>query len=278
MTKPFLLSALLVFLAIGTFSQEVTPTIPQHHYIGMGAGISNVAVKDQLNTSLSYSGLNLGTVFDVTTTFKKSFLQVRNILVTGGLTPYRSTSAKRNQIDYYYENFSAAWYRNVYCNHPNDLYLFVGPALNAKLGMRINDGEIGNSALTYEAAGSVALAAKAMKYFNVFTTGNNENKQFKIEGSLSLPVISTVFTPPYIGLPENLAQEGGSIIDFNSHYTGYLSNYFNLELGLSLTYYLKNRNAIEVSYLRDYTSTRPAINPAKTMNQFISLKLLYNLN
>jgi hypothetical protein len=278
MTKLSLLYTLLALSVMCAFAQEATPPIPQHHYIGMGVGISKVAVKDQLNTSLSYSGLNLGTVFDVTTTFKKSFLQVRNILVTGDLTPYKSTSTKRNQIDHYYENFCAAWYQNVYRNHPNDIFLFVGPALNAKLGMRINNGEIGNSALTYEAAGSLALATKASKYFNVFKPKSNENKQFKIEGSLSLPVISTVFTPPYIGLPENLAQEGGSIIDFTSHYTGYISNYFNLELGLSLTYYLKNRNAIEFSYFRDYTSTKPAVNPAKTMNQFFSLKLLYNLN
>lgn len=275
MTKPLFLSALFMFLMIGAFSQKVESMIPKHRFIGLGASISNVAVKDQLNTSLPYSGTNFGLDFDFTTTFKRSFLQFKNIFSSGNLSPYKSGLTYNNKIDCYYENFSAAWYRNIFRMPENDFYIFVGPALNAKGGIRINNGEIGNSALTYEAAGSLALAAKAAKYFNVFSSANERN--LKIEASLLLPLISKVYTPPYIGLPETLVQESSSIIELSHNYTGYFSNYFNLGLGLSMTYYLKNRNAIEISYFHDYTSTRPTVNPAKNLYQIVSFKLLYNL-
>jgi len=278
MIKTLFITIVLTISALFSYSQEKNTSIPRHNYIGLGAGISKVAVRDQLNTSLPYTGIGMGSNFDVTLSFKRSFIQARNILSSASLTPVKSVSTKKNKVGYSYENFNLAYYWNVYQYNPQDIYLFAGPSLIGKLGMRVNNGEIGNSALTYDAAGSVAFAAKAMKYFSVFPTKENEENDFKVECSLSLPLISSVFTPPYIGLPENLFQENGILLDVNSNYTGYLSNYFNIELGVSLTYYLKNRNAIEFSYFRDYTSTKPAVNPAKTMNQFFSIKLMYNLN
>lgn len=277
MTRSLLISLLLLSLTVPSFAQDKVSSIPQHFYIGLGEGISKVSVKDELNTSLPYTGINLGTAVEVTKTFKKTFFQARNIFTSGSLSPYQSESTDENSVDSYYENLNFAFYWNVYRNFPLDLYLYAGPSLGGKLGLRINNGEVANSSLTYEAAGSAALTVKAAKYFNIFPTPKDDLKNFKVEGTILLPLASLVFTPPYLGLPEDLIQEGTSMIDLSSNYVGYFSNYFNLEIGLSLTYYLRNRNAVEFSWFRDFTSTQPEVNPVKTLNQYFCIKLLYNL-
>lgn len=270
----------LCLFALNGFSQEPSENISRHHYIGIGAGLNKTSIRDQLNTSLPYTGLNLGTVFDLNFAFRKSELQIKNTFSSGKLTPYQSNLFSKNKVENYYENLDICYLWNVYNYKPQKVFLFAGPAAMAKIGFRVNDGEIGNSGLTYEGAASLALSAKAEKYFNVkplFKKGKPD-KDFKLGCSLKLPLISQVFTQPYIGLPETLAQERSGMIDTKSNYTGYFSNYFNIELGVSLTYYLKNRNGIELSYFYDYMSTKPKVNPAKTLNQFFSIKFLYNLN
>jgi len=268
------------FIALSGYPQETTADIPRHHYLGIGAGLNKISVRDQLNTSLPYTGFNLGTVFDLNFAFRKSELQIKNTLSSGKLTPYQSKLVSKNKVNNYYENFNISYLWNVYNFKPQKVFLFVGPATMAKIGFRTNGGEIGNSSLTYEGAASLALSAKAEKYFSVkplFKKGKPD-KDFKLGCSLKLPIISKVFTPPYIGMPETLILEDSDLINKKSNYTGYFSNYFNIELGVSLTYYLKNRNGIELSYFYDYVSTQPKVNPAKTLNQFFSIKFLYNLN
>jgi hypothetical protein len=273
----------MLFLCLFTYegySQESSENIPRHHYIGIGGGLNKTSVRDQLNTSLPYTGLNLGTVFDLNFSFRKSELQVKNTFCSGYLKPYQSTMFSKNIVDVNYENLDVSYLWNVYNYKPQKVFLFVGPAALAKIALRANSGEIGNSGLTYEGAASLALSAKAEKYFKLKSLFKKAKpgKDFKLGCMLKLPLISQVFTPPYIGLPETLAQERSNMIDFNSNYTGYFSNYFNIELGVSLTYYLKNQNGIELSYFYDYMSTQPKVNPAKTLNQFFSIKLLFNLN
>jgi hypothetical protein len=282
MNKPKLIIPMLFvcLFTLNGYSQESTENTPRNNYIGIGAGLNKTSVRDQLNTSLPYSGLNLGTVFDFNFSFRKSELQVKNTFSSGKLTPYQSKPYSKNKVTNYYENLDVSYLWNVYNYKPQKVFLFVGPAAMAKIGFRVNDGEIGNSGLTYEGAASLALSAKAEKYFKLkpLFKKAKPGKDFKLGCSMKLPLISQVFTPPYIGLPETLAQERSGMIDIKSNYTGYFSNYFNIELGVSLTYYLKNRNGIELSYFYDYMSTKPKVNPVKTLNQFFSIKLLFNLN
>jgi hypothetical protein len=272
-----LLGCLFAFIG---YSQETSENIPRHHYFGIGAGMNKTSVRDQLNTSLPYSGLNFGTVFDLNFSFRENELQIKNTFSSGKLTPYQSELIYKNEVSNIYENLDIAYLWNVYNNKIQNISLFVGPAAMAKVGFRVNGGEIGNSGLTYEGAGSLALSAKAEKYFKVkpLFKKAKPGKDFKLGCMLKLPLISKVFTPPYVGMPETLVQESSKMIDLNSNYTGYFSNYFNIEMGVALTYYLKNRNGIELSYFYDYMSTQTKVNPAKTLNQFFSIKFLFNLN
>jgi hypothetical protein len=92
-----------------------------------------------------------------------------------------------------------------------------------------------------------------------------------------MPLLAKVFTPTYIGIAENVVTESAGIIDLSSNYLGYPTNYFNLKLGLSLTYFLPNRNAVMLSYSHDYLKTKPVHHPVNSMTQFFSIKLLFNL-
>ncbi len=277
MNKKIFFAVGLLLMAHAAFPQKSESFIPRHDYLGLGFGVGKISVFDQINMGVPYTGLNLGTDFDATFTFKKSYLQLRNVFFSGNLAPYKSESEKKNSISNYSENFSIAHYWKVYSIQPSDIYFFAGPILSAKGDFRFNNGELGNSALGYNFAGSLGLALKSAWYFNVLPGGDDEMKDFRLEGSLSMPLLSGVFTPTYIGVTEKAVTENAGLIDLSSNYLGNPSSYFNLELGLSLTYFLPNRNAVILSYNRDYVKTKPAYHPTNLMNQFFSIKLLFNL-
>ncbi|NLU37757.1 MAG: hypothetical protein GXX78_02585 [Bacteroidales bacterium] len=277
MNKKIFFAVGLLLMAHAAFPQKVESSIPRHNYLGVGFGMGKISVFDQINMGVPYSGLNFGTDFDATFTFKKSYLQISNVLLSGNLTPYKSESVKKNSISNYSENFSIAHYWKVYSIQPSDIYFFAGPMLSAKGDVRINNGEVGNSALGYNLAGSVGLALKSAWYFNVLPAGEDQMKDFRLEGSLSMPLLAKVFTPTYIGITEKAVTESAGIIDLSSNYSGYPTNYFNLKVGLSLTYFLPNKNAVMLSYSRDYLKAKPVHHPVNSVNQFLSIKLLFNL-
>jgi hypothetical protein len=279
MKKKILIIPLLC-LALLSQAQQTHPTINRKHFVGFGFALGTVSVKDEINTSLPYIGVNMASLFDVHLCFKKSNLTISNISSTGNLVPYGLEKNNGNSASNTYSNFKMNYQFLAFTSESFKTLLFVGPELLAKVGLRQNQGKVGNSSRTYEGIGSLALSINAEKYFNIFKSENDipGNNDFKIGAYVSLPLISKVFTPSYIGFPENILSENVTLLDLKSNYTGYVWNYFNVEMGVSLTYYLKNRNGIEVSYFSDFISTKPTYNPSKSKYQFISIKLLYNLN
>ena len=54
-------------------------------------------------------------------------------------------------------------------------------------------------------------------------------------------------------------------------------NYTDIETSLSLTYFLKNRNGIELGYYCNYVGTKPKVNEAKSCLSMFEMKFTYNL-
>jgi len=272
-----LVLVLFLFSFVGTNAQEVGKRIPYGSYLGFGIGNTHTSVNESYNTSLPYSGSCFSTVFEGVFGLNNHYFQIRNALAKGTINPYQSTSVKKNSSSSVYENLSFAYYLNWYYHPKYDVYLYSGPMVNAKFGFRVKEGELGNAAMSYEGALSFGLAFSMAKYFNVFDRGNDQFKRFRAGASFSLPLVSKVFTPNYIGISEQALVNNSAIIDWASNYTGYFSNYFNIEAGFSLVYFLKNRNAFELVYGLDYMNTQPQFHPAKTLNQTVAIKLIFNL-
>ncbi len=259
---------------ISVRAQENKPDIPFGNYLIFGGGYSKIAVNEKLNTSLPYTGSCTSTALEMVSGTKKHFLYIRNAFSFGQLSPYKSAQIDMNTEDAYNESFGIAYYWRVYQLPAQNIFLYAGPLVTAKFGIRFKNGELGNSAMSYEGGLSTGLACKAAKYFNISSKQTDPIKQFRLEASLSLPVISKVYTPNYLGIAETAVTDNVSLIDWSSNYTGFLNG---IETGLSLTYFLKNKNAIELAYSRDFFTTSPRYNPVKTLNQSVVFKLLFNL-
>ena len=274
MNKFKLIYILLVVGAVDGWSQETQQNIPWGNYLVLGGGYSKMSVDETVNTILPYTGPGMATALEVQFGAEKHYCHIRNAFTFGDLSPYQSSLPDKNTENAYVENFSVAYYWLFFQCQPQSIHIYAGPLANARFGLRFKNGELGNSAMGYEAALSAGLALKADKYFNISANKNNSFKRFKAGASLSVPVMSKIFTPNYLGISETAATDEVSIIDWSSNYTGYFNS---IEAGIALTYYLKNKNAIELAYFRDFFTTSPKYNPVKTMNQSIVFKFLFNL-
>jgi len=277
MKKLIFSTLILLAIVFPAFAETPPDSIPNYNYLALGTSINLAAAKDQLNTSLSYTGITFGSVFEFYRAKSNRIFYLGNVMSSGNLHPYKRPNGYSNTVQLISENFQMRQQWLVYNNSEKKFLVYFGPEVNLKLGMRISNAEIGNSGITYEAALSLGAAVNVDKYFSIdpiFRGGTPSN--WKIGCSLSHPLLSTVFTPPYIGLPENLLQENALIFDVKSNYSTLLTRYVNLQANLSLTYFFNNRNGIEFSYLYDYTATYPDVNPAKTLNRMAFIKLLYN--
>ena len=265
---------LLVIATVNGWSQEAHSGIPWGNYLVLGSGYSKMSVDETINTTVPYSGSGMGAELEVLFGSEKHHCHIRNYFSFGNLSPYKSTSPDKNTANTYMGNFGVAYYWRVYQYNPQSFRVYTGPIVNAEFGIRFKNGELGNSAMSYEGALSAGLALKADKYFNISANKNNSFKRFKAGVSLSVPVLSKIYTPNYLGISETAATDDVAIIDWSSNYTGYFNS---IETGIALTYYLKNKNAIELAYSRDFFTTSPKYNPVKTMNQSFIFKFLFNL-
>jgi hypothetical protein len=258
-------------------SEEDKSTFQNSSYISFGGGVSLISVNEKINTCIPYTGISTGTDIEGVFGIGKSILQIKNVFAFGTLSPYRTSLPSKNTVNGRKENLRIAYLWNVYNILPEDFYLFAGPSIGANIGIRINNGEIANSSLTYEGAGNVSLAAKAIKYFNLNDEDKSYPKRFKLEANLVTSVFSKVYTPSYTGIGAEGLSEALSIIDINSNYFGSLHNYTDIETSLSLTYFLKNRNGLEFGYYCNYVGTKPKVNEAKNCLSLFEIKFTYNI-
>lgn len=272
--KTLLFTLLIFFIYKNGISQGTQPDIPMGNYIVLGIGNSKISVSETINTSVPYSGWCTATAVEGIFGSEKHYWHIRNAYSFGTITPYQSVLPNKNTEDAYDENLSITRYWRFYQNQPQHVYLYAGPVVNTKIGLRFKNGAIGNSAMSYEGALGVGIALKAAKYFNISKKHNKPFKRFKAEATLLLPVVSKIFHPNYLGISETALSENRKLIDWSSNYTGYFNS---LEYGVSLSYYLKNKNALQLAYKRNFFSTKPEYNPVKIMNQSIVFKLLFNL-
>lgn len=277
MSRKLTIVLILIMMATWVNAENLPEKAPTYNYLSLGTGLNHSAIKDQLNTSLSYGGITVGNKLEFYYSTGNRFFYVGNTFSSGNLYPYKKPGGYFNQLSSIYENFQMHLQWLVLHQPENKLMIYFGPALLAKMGLRVNNSEIGNSALTYEAAFSLGLAVKVEKYFSIepmFKNGLGTN--WKVGYSLSHPLISRVMTPPFLGVSENLLQENMTLLDLKSGYNSVLTQFVNLQMDLSLALILKNQNAIQLEYTHDYMATYPLENKSKTLNRLLLLKLLYN--
>ena len=277
MKKRFLLTFVLMMFYLTTWSEDNKSSFQNCSYLSFGGGVSLISVNEKINTCLPYTGISTGTDIEGVFGIGQSILQIKNIFAFGNLSPYRVSLPSTNKVSSRKENLRIAYLWNVYNINAEDFYLFAGPSLGVNIGTRINYGELANSALTYEEAGSLSLAAKGIKFFNLIHGDKSNPKRFKLEANFVTSVFSKVFTPSYTGIATDGLSENLTLIDINSNYTGSFLNYTDIETSLSLTYYLKNRNGLEFGYYCNYVSTKPEFNEAKNCLSMFEMKFIYNL-
>ncbi len=277
MKKRFLLTFVLMMFYLTTWSEDNKSSFQNCSYLSFGGGISLISVNEEINTCLPYTGVCTGTDIEGLFGIGKSILQIKNVFAFGVLSPYRVSLPSTNTVNSRKENLRIAYLWNVYEIDKEDFYLFAGPSLGANLGIRINNGELANSHLTYEGAGSLSVAAKAIRYFNLYHEDKSNPKRFKLEANFVTPLLSKVFTPSYTGIGADGLSEKLSLIDIKSNYIGGLHNYTDIETSLLLTYYLKNRNGLEFGYYCNYVGTKPEFNSAKTCLSMFEFKFTFNL-
>jgi len=281
--KTIMKKRLLTLLTIIGFSSSLlasspSDSIPKYVYLAFGGGLNRTSVNETLNTSLSYTGFTPGFSVEYSMATSKMYVELRNVFSIGSLSPYKAGSNFNNTMQNIYENINlnALWL--LYKKPESKFYTYAGPMVSGKVQVRGKNSNISNSAYTYDISASFGLAAKVDKYVkidHIFSWPINE-QNFKLGASISYPLVSNVWLQPYSGITKNIAQEGGMLLDLSNSYFGYFLNYTNIEVNLAVAYLLKNKNAIELSYMHDYNSTQPKHNPSKTLNQMLSLKLYFN--
>lgn len=277
MNKGFLLTIVLMMFYLTTWSEDNKSSFQNCSYLSFGGGVSLNSVNEKINTCLPYTGVCTGTDIEGVFSIGQSILQIKNVYAFGVLYPYRPSMPTSNTINSRKENLRISYLWNVYNINSEDLYLFAGPAIGANIGERINNGELANSYLTYEGAAGLSIAAKAIKYFNLDHEDKSNPKRFKLEANFVTPLLSKVFTPGYTGIAADGLSENLGFVDLNSNYIGGIHNYTDIETFLALTYYLKNRNGLEIGYYCNYVRTKPEFNSAKTCLSMFEMKFVYNI-
>jgi hypothetical protein len=278
MKKQLLTALAILGLSSTLVASNPSDSIPNYIYLEFGGGLNKTSVNETLNTSLSYTGITPGFSVGFNAAASNMYFEVKNTFSIGNLSPYKAGKDFNNSMQNIYENLNlnAQWL--VFKKPESKFFTYVGPMASAKVQVRGKYSNIVNSAYTYDIAASLGVAAKVDKYVkidHIFSLPIRE-QNFKLAFGLSYPLISSVWSQPYSGITENVVQEGGMLIDPSINYLGYFSNYTNIEMNFAVAYLLKNKNAIEISYMHDYNSTQPKYNPSKSLNQMLSLKLYFN--
>ncbi len=274
------LLTLLAFLGFSSalLASNPSDSIPNYINLVFGGGLNRTSVNETLNTSLSYTGVTPGFSVEFNAAASNMYFEVKNTFSIGMLSPYKAGKDFNNTMQNIYENlnFNAQWL--VYKKPESKFYTYAGPMASGKVQVRGKNSNISNSAYTYDISASLGIAAKVDKYVTIdhILSLPIKEQNFKLGAGLSYPLISNVWSQPYSGITRNIAQDGGMFLDLSNSYFGYFLNYTNIELNLSVAYLLKNKNAIEISYMHDYNSTHPKYNASKTLNQMVSLKLYFN--
>jgi len=274
---------LLTLLTVLGFSSTLmasnpSDSIPNYINLVFGGGLNRTSVNETLNTSLSYTGWSPGFSVEFNAAASDMYFEVKNTFSMGSLSPYKGGDGFNNTMQDIYENlnFNAQWL--VFKKPESKFYTYAGPMASAKVQVRGKNSNIVNSAFTYDISASLGVAAKVDKYVKIdhILSLPIKEQNFKLGASLSYPLISNVWSQPYSGITKDVVQEGGMLLDLSNSYWGYFLNYTNIELNFSVAYLLKNKNAIELSYMHDYNSTHPKLYPSKSLNQMVSLKLYFN--
>lgn len=267
--------AMLIYLP--TQAGNMDSTISDSKYIHYSIDLAETDVKDEINTSLPYAGINIGNTLEYFRQKKSYFFSVSNTYIQGSIYPYL-TPDYSNQIAMYYDKINVQFLLPMLNSERFFIRSYIGPEVKAQGGMRINYSAIGNSSLSYEGSIALQLAARGEKRFSLYPLRNPKRRRnFGVSYHLAYPLFAKVWTPPYTGMADNSLLESPESIDFSSNYSSFIYKYVNVEVGLKLHYYLKNKNAVGLSYLYNYTATYPEYNQSKSLNRFIGISLLYNI-
>ncbi|HOY40027.1 MAG: hypothetical protein KBB11_03400 [Bacteroidales bacterium] len=271
-------AALLPLLLASVLSVYAGDSIPcGYNFLRMGIGFTKNSVLDQVNTCLPYTGPGIGISLGYERC-RKNCIEVGNDFAFGTLSPYNLPEYD-NQVSFYYDNFYAKYLWRLPIHKFFGLNLFAGPEIRIQFGMRINGAALANSVLAYDFATSTGVALMLTRDFSLHCLFKKagDRKCISVSAKLSHPLLAMVHTPPYIGMPENLLQQNASLFDLSNHYESVINRFINPDFCLSLSYNMKNGNALALHYRYSYFATYPEYNPTKAAYNYFGFSLLFNL-
>ncbi len=253
--------------------------VPPRHTIILGLGAMKVTALDQVNSRLPYSGfgpsLLLGYSLD------KGRLQIAgdNTFSSGLLKAIKYPDNPQLTEQYLYDKFNVMAFFRLIQKPEKKLSFLVGPQVKLTLGYRLKYNDVGNSLLAYNIATSTNVAFKAVKYFEFHSRrkADKPSRFMSLEGFFSFPLVSQVWYQPYIGLPENVLEENATNIDSKSQYSATLTEYIDWEWALKGKFFLRNGNAIGLTYNYSYIRTKPEFNPHRSQMQGLMFSLYFSL-
>jgi hypothetical protein len=273
-------SILLCFICLAyTGLVMAADFVPPRHNIQLGLGGLRVTALDRVNSSLPYTGFGPSILLGYSMDKGRFQLSGANTFSLGSLHAIKYPDNPQLVETYIYDRLIIEGYFRLMNKTEEKLSLYVGPQLGLTMGYRIKGNDVGNSLLAYNIASSTNLTVKLVKYFERKhrRKPDKPNRNLAIEGYFSYPLMANVWYQPYIGLSEDLLQEDTKMIDQNSQYTSYVTDYVDLEMGLNFKFYLRNNNALGISYNYSFIKTKPEYNPHKGQMHGLMFSLYFNL-
>jgi len=246
-------------------------------HLRLTGALSLAAVGEQVDTCLPYTGLGGGASLAFTRC-RRNYLNVENSFTAGGLMPY-DMPEYNNVVTFYYNNFQAEYLWRLRKLNPLGIDFFTGPGVNFRYAIRMNYSNLSNSVLSYDMSVGLGISLRLAKEFSLHSICKkaNPDKNWMVSLGMLYPVVGSAITPSYIGMPENLLQPDGSMLDMANSSSGFLTRIINPEIHAELKYVMRNGNAFAVNYRFSYASVRADLNPVRSSYGIVGFSLLFNL-
>ncbi len=252
----------------------------QKHYLTLGTSVNYFKQQDLISSPLLYKGALVGGNMAFESEGSKHKYEINLKGYIGNL------AAKTKYVLYpateYILNFN---FRYVYSilNSSSRFHHFLGGQINNNNLFYYNQN-LQNASLNYSFINNLALSYQVEHYFSWkaktikiwFLKIKRRNRKIKLDFRFNLPIFFYNLRPPYSTISD--FSDGQNFMEIHSKSFIIFNNALQLNANTSFSYYLKNNNAIRISYLWQGYKFTDAFNSYQSTEHILEFSLLFRFN
>ena len=241
-------------------------------FLQFGFGGSLFNVRDKSTSPLIYSGSMVSGNIGLYYFSDRSYYSIDECFSYGNLGTRNYPEIENSRADSYNNFFQVNFLWRL--NHFKSKYYryYLGTHLDLISNFR-NNQKFNNANLNYEIMMGIG---PSFCVYHQFQLRDLKNRTMAVTATLNIPLLIPVLRPQYNVVGDFVA--GKHQVEISNTQLKFINKLFAPNLNLQMYYFLRNKNALKISYFWNFYRYDPGFNAVNAVNSTLTFSFLYRFN